>query len=378
MLTAFAALNLLANAWLMSAGGKRLLESEFSSSFGYAVRLTGSFGISLFPRIAIKGSGLELAAPRVRRLVARAEDYSVEIQLLPFLRREVHIESVNLRGGFLDLGAFMTADDQFSAAEPQEVSFPAVRSLSIEDFSLVFGDRSNIIVLENVQLNEFASGREARLEIKAGWFREGVEMVRAVLDGDMQIGGAITSARLTLNEMQLVFGSSEVSGLSGNWDWNQPISRISGEMNWNQGTYFAHSEIELNLGELTSGDWRAHFAESTEAPVASAQAQFILREGQLELPEVSMDWGGQHIAGAGCYRLASPPGLALILSAEALDLDAISARVPQGSADDSALPFDLSLELHVGSASYKGAKARNVQLKIGGEQGCLDSSGPAP
>ncbi len=355
-----------------------MLEKKFSASFGYAVRLTGTFRISLFPRIAVEGSGFELEAPQIRRLLARAEDYSVSIHLLPFLQSEVQVASVTLRGGFLDLGAFVNLGSHSAAVAPRKFSLPEVRSLIIESFSLVFGNENSIITLKRVKLDKFASGREAPLEVDAGWSSEGIELARVVLDGSLQIGQAIESARLRVNGLRIIFADSEIADLSGSWDWNQSSSQLSGDMNWIHGAYVTHSEMEFILREPVSGDLRIRSAESPTTPGAGAQAHFILRDDQLELPEVSLEWGGQFVAGAGCYRLAEPPGLSLALASDKLDLDAINALLLAGTAGDSELPFALSLVLHVGSANYMGALARNVKLEVGDELACPDIPGFSP
>ena len=230
-----------------------MLEREFSSSLGYDVRLTGDYRISLLPRIAIEGSGIELEAPQVRRLLARGEHYSAAIQLLPFLHREVQIASVALRGGFLDLGALMVANKGLAPSAPQEISIPRVRSLVIAEFSLVFGDESNIVALNKVQLDEFEIGREAQLELDGSWLSEGIEMARVTLQGGLQLGQAVESAELKLKDLKVEFGDSGVSGLSGTWTWDQSSAQISGEMEWIKDSKSVHSQFELTVGELIAG-----------------------------------------------------------------------------------------------------------------------------
>ena len=93
---------------------------------------------------------------------------------------------------------------------------------------------------------------------------------------------------------------------------------------------------------------------------------------------MNLSLDGQDIAGAGCYWLTEPAGLHLSLSSEALDLDAISAFFPSGNAGESDLPFNMSAELQVENANYSGAKARNVNVRIGSGRVCPDITGPGP
>ncbi len=355
-----------------------MLEREFSSSLGYDVRLTGSYRMSLFPGIAIEGSGIELEAPQVLRLVARGERYSAAIQLLPFLHREVQIASVALRGGFLDLGALRVASKGLAPSASQEISIPRVRSLTIEEFSLVFGDESNVVALNKVQLDELESGREGRLVLDGSWLSEGIETARVTLQGGLKLGQALESATLRVNDLRVKFGDSGLSGLSGTWVWDQSSAIISGDTDWIEDSRSAHSQIEFRLGEPVTGGLQASYKQSQNSTPVVAESRFIFREYQLEFPEIDLAWAGQDISGAGCYWLTEPAGLHLSLLSKALDLDKISTFFLSGNARESDLPFNLSAELQVESANYSGAKARNVTVKIGSGRACSEITDPAP
>ena len=347
-----------------------MLEKEFSSGLGYTVGLTGDYKISLFPRIAIEGSGLELYAPQDRRLLARAEHYSAAIKLLPFFRHEVQIKAVALRGGFLDLGVF-TADDTGSAnSNVPAVSVPQLGSLIIEDFSLVFRDENNIVALKHVEIENFAAGHEAKLEVEAIWLSAGNEMAEAELRGLLLVGQASESAKLSINDLRVKFGDTDVSGLSGKWEWNITPAQISGEMDWRQDESSAQLQLELNLDGKIAGSFAASYAQSLNLPAVNARAVFVLGSERLDFPEVHLQWKDEAITGSGCYWLSESPGLRLTLSAKALDLDAISVLFPPGRAGEYELPFNVSLKLQVESANYLGAKARNVEVKIGDDRGC--------
>ena len=334
--------------------------------------------MSLFPRIAIEGSGIELEAPQVLRLLARGEHYSAAIQLLPFLHREVQISSVALRGGFLDLGTLMVANKGLAPSAPRNISVPQARSLTIEEFSLVFGDESNVVALNKVQLDELEIGREARLELDVSWLSEGIEMARVALQGGLQLGQALESAALKVKDLKVEFGNSSVSGLSGTWVWDQSSATISGETDWIQDSKSAHSQMEFRLGELITGGLQARYTQSPDTAPVVVEARFIFREDQLEFPEIGLAWAGQDIAGAGCYWLTEPAGLHLSLLSKALDLDKISTFFPSDNARESDLPFNLSAELQVESANYSGAKAQKVTVKIGSGRACSGITSPGP
>lgn len=355
-----------------------MLEREFSSSLGYDVGLTGDYRMSLFPRIAIEGSGLELKTPQAVRLLARGEHYSAAIKLLPFLHREVQIASMALRGGFLDLGTLTVANRDLAPSAAQDISVPQVRSLTIEEFSLVFGDERNVVALHKVQLDELETGREARLELAGSWLSKGIETARVTLRGGLRLGQALESATLKVMDLKLEFGDSAISGLSGTWVWDQSLASISGEADWTQDSKSAQSQIEFRLGERITGGLHASYRLSPDAAPVLAEASFIFRENRLEFPEIGLAWAGQEIAGAGCYWLTEPAGLHLSLLSKALDLDKISTFFPSDNAGESDLPFNLSAELQVESANYSGAKARKVRVKIGSGRACSDIAGPGP
>jgi len=334
--------------------------------------------MSLFPRIAIEGSGIELEAPQVLRLLARGEHYSAAIQLLPFLHREVQISSVALRGGFLDLGTLMVANKGLAPSAPRNISVPQARSLTIEEFSLVFGDESNVVALNKVQLDELEIGREARLELDVSWLSEGIEMARVALQGGLQLGQALESAALKVKDLKVEFGNSSVSGLSGTWVWDQSSATISGETDWTQDSKSAHSQMEFRLGELITGGLQASYKHSPDSVPVAADARFVFHGDHLQFPEVNLSWDGQDIAGAGCYWLTEPAGLHLSLLSKVLDLDKISTFFPAGTARESDLPFNVSAELQVESATYSGAKARKVTVKIGSGRTCSDIASRGP
>jgi hypothetical protein len=372
----FAGLSLLANAWLASSGGKEMLEKEFSSSLGYTVELTGDYKISLFPWIAIEGSGIELYAPHARRLLARAEQYSAAIQLLPFFHQEVQIEAVSLRGGFLDLGVFPADTGGAAGSVTPVVGVPQLGSLRIEDFSLVFRDQDNIVALERVEIEDLAAGHEAKLEIEASWLSKGAEMAEAELLGLLQPGLASESAELTIDNLRVKFRDADVSGLSGKWVWSRSPAHLSGAVDWNTDVRPLHAQIDLNLEGELSADLVARYAPLPDFPAVQARVMLTPASDRLDLTGVNLQWNDQAITGAGCFWLGASPGLHLALSSPALDFDALSILFPSGEAGEFVLPLDVSLELQVESANYLGAKARNVEVNVGQDRVCADGANP--
>jgi uncharacterized protein involved in outer membrane biogenesis len=372
----FAGLSLLANAWLASSGGKGLLEKELSSSLGYTVGLTGDYKISLFPRIAIEGSGIELYAPHARRLLARAERYSAAIQLLPFFHHEVQIEAVALRGGFLDLGVFLADNGGFADSAATAISVPQLGSLLIEDFSLVFRDQDNIVALKKVEIEDLAAGHEAKLEIEASWLSKGAEMAAAELLGLLQPGLASESAKLTIDNLRVKFRDTDVSGLSGKWVWSKSPAHLSGAVDWNADASPLHAQIDINLEGEMSAELVASYAPLPDSPAVQARVVLTPGSDRLDFARINLQWNEQAVTGAGCYWLGASPGLHLELSSRALDLDALSVFFPSGKAGEFDLPLDLSLELQVESAKYLGARARNVEVNVGQDRVCPDGATP--
>jgi uncharacterized protein involved in outer membrane biogenesis len=372
----FAGLSLLANAWLASSGGKGMLEKEFSSSLGYTVKLTGDYEISLFPWIAIEGSGIELYAPHARRLLARAEQYSAAIELLPFFHHEVQIEAIALRGGFLDLGVFLADNGSSADSAAPPVPIPQWGSLLVEDFSLVFSDQDDIVALKKLKIESFAVGHDATLGIEARWLSKGAEVAAAELLGLLQVGSASEWAKLTINDLQVKLRDAHVSGLSGTWMWRKSPAHLSGVVDWNTDASPLHAQLDLNLEGEMSAELVASYAPLPDSP--AVQARVILTPGsdRLDFTGVNLQWNEQAITGAGCYWLGPSPGLHFDLSSRALDLDALSVFFPPGKAGEFDLPLDVSLELQVESANYLGAKAHNVEVNVGQERVCPDGVTP--
>jgi hypothetical protein len=242
----------------------------------------------------------------------------------------------------------------------------------------VFGDESNIVAVNKVQLDELEIGREARLELDVSWLSEGIEMARVALQGGLQLGQALESAALKVKDLKVEFGNSSVSGLSGTWVWDQSSATISGETDWTQDSKSAHSQMEFRLGELITGGLQASYKQSPDSVPVAADARFVFHGDHLQFPEVNLSWDGQDIAGAGCYWLTEPAGLHLSLLSKVLDLDKISTFFPAGTARESDLPFNVSAELQVESATYSGAKARKVTVKIGSGRTCSDIASRGP
>jgi hypothetical protein len=172
------------------------------------------------------------------------------------------------------------------------------------------------------------------------------------------------------------FRDADVSGLSGKWAWSKSPAHLSGEMDWTTAASSLHAQIDLNLEGEMSAELVGSYAPLPDSPAVQARAILTPGSDRLDFTGVNLQWNEQAIAGAGCYWRGATPGLHFELTSRALDLDALSVFFPSGKAGESDLPLDVSLELQVESAIYLGAKARNVEVKIGKDRGCPDGATP--
>jgi hypothetical protein len=207
---------------------------------------------------------------------------------------------------------------------------------------------------------------------------DNIEMAELALQAGLKAEPAFESIKLAVNQLRVHFGETAVSGLSGNLLWNKVSAYLSGELSWISGAASAHSTIQINLGEIVNGKLTASYTRSLESPPAQAQAGFIVHQEQLNFPEANFQWNEQVIAGSGCYWLTEPAGMYLVLASPELDLDKIKAYLSADSSGDVELPFNLALDLHVDSARYLGARARNVDVKIGEARACAVATVPGP
>lgn len=92
-----------AEYWLESAGGRRAVEQELGNSAGMPVRLEGDFDIMLLPALGVVGTELVISDEASGQDLARSSRYEVELALWPLLKKQLHVERLELE--HLALGA---------------------------------------------------------------------------------------------------------------------------------------------------------------------------------------------------------------------------------------------------------------------------------
>jgi len=91
----------LADSWLESSGGRRMLEQTLSGRIGMSVRLEGEFDLMLLPAIGVSGTELVIGDPGQETEFARSREYEISVALEPLLDRKVLIEWIRLTGGHI-------------------------------------------------------------------------------------------------------------------------------------------------------------------------------------------------------------------------------------------------------------------------------------
>jgi uncharacterized protein involved in outer membrane biogenesis len=158
----------LADTWLESSGGRKMLEQELTKRVGMGVRLTGEFDLMLLPDIGVSGTGLVIAGAGGDSEFARSREYEISVALQPLLERRVLVEWVRLTGGVVHPDRYSRIDDRngpdpeaSGAASAAKFQLPEIGELTIRDFQIVLaGEDDNPLQLKELTLQDFAENRE--------------------------------------------------------------------------------------------------------------------------------------------------------------------------------------------------------------------------
>ena len=174
----------LADSWLESSGGRRMLEQALTARLGMSVRLEGEFELMLFPAIGVTGTELVIGGPDPGSELARAHQFEISVALKPLLDRQVLVEWIRLTGGSIHPNRYSQSDDvdltdhdddiddvypAVGADSSANLSIPEIQELTIRDFQIILSnDDETRFHIKELTLTNFAENHETpfTLEIK--------------------------------------------------------------------------------------------------------------------------------------------------------------------------------------------------------------------
>ena len=148
----------LADSWLESSEGRRLLEQTLSGRIGMSVRLEGEFDLMLLPAIGVSGTELVIGGPEPESELARSHEFEISVALKPLLDRKVLVEWIRLTGGSIYPERYSRTDRIDASAN---LVLPEIQELSIRDFEILFAEEDeNRLLIKEFTLTDFAENRE--------------------------------------------------------------------------------------------------------------------------------------------------------------------------------------------------------------------------
>jgi uncharacterized protein involved in outer membrane biogenesis len=154
----------LADSWLESSGGRRLLEQTLTGRIGMSVRLEGEFDLMLLPAIGVSGTGLVIGGREPESVFARSHAFEISVALKPLLERKIFVEWIRLTGGSIYPERYSRTDrtDQTAGAEASAIFvLPEIQELTVRDFRIVLsGGEKNQFQIKQLTLTDFAENRE--------------------------------------------------------------------------------------------------------------------------------------------------------------------------------------------------------------------------
>ena len=326
-----------ANAWLESAGGRRIIERELTHRAGLPVRLLGDFDIMVLPALGIEGTELIIGGPGTAEAFVHAREYAVALAVRPLLAGDLRVESIRLAHGALRLDRIPSSGPGVSGSPAEALRLPAIGAFTVSDFLVVApGEPGYELAIEELEFGGFEEGRETGFQIDGA----GLGRVAGHFRWD---------------------SADALLGVSGTWSGSlSDALAFSGEMD------FSGSNGKVSMR------WPAGPADPGQ--VLGLSANFTLGDEVVRLGDVELSAGHQSMGGDGCLPLGAAPGLRLDLATDSLDID----RLPElptflsapGTDNALASGFGIALRLRAGELRSAGAVARNAVVTVGDDPDC--------
>ncbi|MEJ8566807.1 hypothetical protein [Elongatibacter sediminis] len=388
----------LADAWLESNGGRRLLENELSGAIGMPVRLGGDYRFRLVPRISIEGESLSIgqaaAVPEASPPIT-IERFRAVIGLLPLLRQQLRIDAVEFEGGRLFLADLVAPEGagqgtvsgaQEPAAASKEGSLPAVGSISLRSIVLNFADDGSALRIDELKIEEFRPGHPVDIHAGAALLTGNAEIATARLTGRLQVAPDAGRAELVLDplavrrpgaEPELITGTLEWSAGAGAADASAAGGTLGGEFRYASPVGSVSLDAEVRVGETMTGAATARYRRPEQSGTAELEVVFRGGASVYVFDTFVLGVADQTVSGSGCVNTADALSVELQLQADRLDLDRLASWIPQGEGEAGGdLPLDLAVAVEIAQADLSGATAEGIRLVIGREPQCPPAMNP--
>jgi uncharacterized protein involved in outer membrane biogenesis len=165
----------LADSWLESSGGRRMLEQTLTARIGMSVRLEGEFDLMLFPAIGVTGTELVIGGPEPGTELARSHEFEISVALKPLLDRQVLVEWIRLTGGSIHPKRYSRTNDidvidypdrmdivdpTVGADSSANLALPEIQELTIRDFQIILSNEDETrLHIKELTLTNFAQNR---------------------------------------------------------------------------------------------------------------------------------------------------------------------------------------------------------------------------
>jgi len=322
---------------------------QLAAKQGIALKLEGDIGWQLWPDIALKLEGVQLAPlPQPDQPLVRADAISIGVALMPLLKKRIEAREILLRGPQIDLSVdeqgrgnwellteAMEAQKKQQAEQPPKLAIPerkaadkaaqdldlALEKLRIEDGRLSYRDAGNKTEYTVAQLRVAADNLvpggepgavEASAEISGSALKQPVQLsLSSTLALDEGLNG------LRLQPLELALGSGEAAAkllLRGHVRRTAAGQPWQIQMNVNADVEPLRPWLAVTGTELATQSGAVLQKLSLETSLEGTDKKLDLTPLQLQLDDTVF-------AGSAQLRNAEMPGLDLTLRGGTLVLD---------------------------------------------------------
>lgn len=375
---------------------------QLAAKQGIALKLDGDIGWQLWPNIALKLEGVQLAPlPQPEQPLVRADKVAVGVALMPLLKKRIEAQEILLMGPQIDLTVdeqgrgnwellteAMEAQKKDEAEQPPKLAIPerkaadkagqdlnlALEKLRIEDGRLSYRDASNkteyIVGQLRVAADNLVPGGEpgqveASAQISGSALKQPVELN---LSSTLALDEGLNGLRLQPLQLELTSGEAAAEiNLRGHVRRTAADQPWQIQMNVSAGAEPLRPWLAVTGTELATQSGAVLQKLSLETSVEGTDKKLDLTPLQLQLDDTVF-------AGSAQLRNAEMPGLDLTLRGGALVLDDYlpppapeaeqpEAETPAAPAEPVPLPltamrgFNANLDL-----SLEQVKAVDLQL----------------
>ena len=334
------------------------------------VQIDEGYQLGFFPGLSIDGKGLSIAGSDGETAFVASKNFRVAIQLMPLLKQQVKISSVELTDGSVDLNEFPEKAPAEIRSSRGKGALPQVDSLLVVDFNIHLANSETVIGLKRLYLTEFRAGRETPIELEIGIVGAAESTTSFVLEGVLTVEEGQPSANLEIEDLSIESGSFSIANLSGALRWVSEPGKLEGQLSWKTDLREASVDLGIELGEILSGTIKGEYQDA--AITGSVQTEFSLDAPRKysRVESIRLELAGQVVHGDGCILWSGDPAVALMLKSDELDLDKLKTMVPESEDASAKLPLDLAISLAIGRARLNGVEAVDAKVVVGKEPAC--------